>query len=204
MKSRSPSAAQALSFETRRQAFHIAVGIGAALLIANGFLTALNLAVVLLIGILVSVASRRVRIPLIADLLDLFDRPADRDRFPGKGVVLMATGMLLSAALFPKSIAAAAVIILGVGDSLSTIVGIAYGKHAIFYNKRKMLEGTFAGAIFAALAASFIVSWPLAYLGSFAGMLAEALDIVILDRKIDDNILVPLAAGAVMWLLTVL
>ena len=122
-----------------------------------------------------------------------FEREGVRNPFTG--AMLFYAGFTLSFLLFPLPIASASCAMLAVGDSLSTIVGIKFGRHKI---GKKSLEGSLACFIFSFAAGSFFVNPFLALVGAAAASLIE------LFPRIDDNLTIPLISGLVMLLLTVL
>ncbi len=63
------------------------------------------------------------------------------------------------------------------------------------------MEGTVAGALVGILAAAIFVPLSQAFLGSFAAMIAEVIEIDFNQKPVDDNVVVPLVAGTVMYLL---
>ncbi len=105
--------------------------------------------------------------------------------------------------IFPLSVASAACIILAVGDSLSTLIGNPLGRHQI---GGKSLEGSLAFLISSFLTASIFINPFIALAGAIAGTLVELVPeagfLKNLNRRglLDDNLLIPLASGAVMWL----
>ncbi len=115
-------------------------------------------------------------------------------RNPFTGAMLFYAGCTLSFLLFPLPVASAACAMLAVGDSLSTIVGIKFGRHKI---GRKSLEGSLACFIFSFAAGSFFVNPFLALAGAVAASLIE------LFPRIDDNLTIPIISGLVMFLLTI-
>jgi len=123
---------------------------------------------------------------------------------PFTGAFWFYFGAGLAFLLFPLMPAAAAAATLAVSDSLSTIIGKRFGKHAIL--GKKTLEGTaaffasaflmctlflgplmgFAGAVFATLAELF-PEWRGASSSRLSGVL-------------DDNLLIPVITGFVLSL----
>ena len=67
-------------------------------------------------------------------------------------------------------------------------------------NSNKLLEGTLAGTFAGFLGAVLFVPIPEAVLGSAVAMIAEVVKIDLNDNTIDDNLVVPLVAGTVMFL----
>lgn len=93
--------------------------------------------------------------------------------------------LLLLSFHFDEGICYASIVVLTVGDGVSTVVGV-HGKR-YFRNSPKTIEGTLAGTI-AATIIGFPFVGPLAFVGSAAGMLAEV------TSKRFDNVTVPVAA----------
>jgi dolichol kinase len=162
-----------------------------------------------LIGLAVDVARQRtdlVRKPF----LRVFGSIMRPEEVPTPGAPLVLNGavwMCVAAALcvlfFPAPIAAAALIMQQMGDAAAAIVGRRFGT-IHWPGQRKTLEGSVALA-----ATAFASGWLLAQIpveglaaalpvgrlaaGAVAAAVAEALPI-----PMNDNIRVPLAAGAVM------
>lgn len=105
--------------------------------------------------------------------------------------------------LFPLNVATAAGLILSVGDSLSTLVGMRYGEHKVFGNKS--LEGSLAMFLSGFLiTAALVGSFP-AFMGSIAAtfveLVPECKKIKNWEKKeiVDDNWLIPLFSGLVIY-----
>lgn len=183
--------------EVKRQLIHIFFGIVIVLLLNLNLINATILFIIFIIGLILSLLSRKFRIPIIYKLLQIFDRKNDIEKFPGKGAVFYFLGSFLVVFIFPKDIAMASIMILALGDSVSRLVGpYGYLKHP-FHNK-KFFEGFIAGAIAGFLGALFFVPWLLALTGSLASMLIEGIDLRIKGFKIDDNLLIPVIAAVLM------
>lgn len=129
-----------------------------------------------------------------------FDRSNIARPFMGAFWFYFAFGLALL--IFPLNIASAACIILAVGDSLSTLTGRAWGRHRI---GGKSLEGSLAFLMPSFLVASLFINPLIALAGSLAGTLAElAPELGFLKNLhkrgfLDDNLLIPLVSGAVIW-----
>lgn len=104
--------------------------------------------------------------------------------------------------LFPLDIASAAGAILAVGDSLSTIMGLKFGKHKIIGNKT--LEGSLAFFTGSLIASYFFVGPVLATLASALATLAELIPALGSLKNlsgrgiINDNWMVPAITAAFM------
>lgn len=186
--------------EVGRRIFHLVCGIIFTILIYFNILIPEILLIFILIGFLISYLSLKIDIPVISWFLDKFDRDEDRRKFPGKGSIFFLIGIFLAVIIFPKNIALASILILSFGDSLSPLLG-KYGKIKYFLNKKKKLEGILFGTFCATLAASIFVPVIHAFLGSLAAMLIEGIEIKIGKYKVDDNIIIPLISGIVIYIL---
>jgi dolichol kinase len=106
--------------------------------------------------------------------------------------VCLAVGVILALLLFPSAIAYASIVIVAVGDPVAAFVGGRFCR--IHVRKRKTLEGSLAGLIVSFLLASLIVNPAAAFLGAVGAMGMELVDVP------DDNLTMPVAAGAMMLL----
>jgi len=189
------------SLELKRKILHMLVGISALLLLIYNIITPLIIFIVLIAGIFVSLLSLKIRIPLISWFLDNFERDKDKNRLPGKGVIFAFIGVLLVLQLFEKNIALASLAILTFSDSISLLIGKYFGKTKSILNKNKNIEGTIAGILIGPIFACFFVPFYLAFAGSLTAGISELLTIKIGNIKIDDNLIIPLAAGTIIFLI---
>lgn len=186
------------SLEVRRQAIHFsgisiaftamyygAVGIGllctagsALLMVASGYAS--------------SQKKRRTLLGKLSNRLLPFERS---DARPFLGAIAYLAGVGLSLVTFPSQ-AALSVTVLSVGDSVSTLVGVRWGRHKLHFNKAKSYEGLLAGFLLSFTACLVFTTPSMALAASFIGMLIEALPI-----KVNDNISVPIGVGAFMGFL---
>lgn len=121
------------------------------------------------------------------------------------GATYYILGALFTIAIFPKTIAVLALTYLAVGDPLASIVGIlTKNKTNLIWKNGKSLLGTLAASI-----ACGLVSWfyfdtytfqfaLLSVLGGVAGGLSE---LISSDFKLDDNLVIPIFSGAILWFL---
>lgn len=187
-------------FEIKRQLMHIFVGILIVLLLYFNLINAFVLFILVIVGFVLSFLSKKIHIPIIYQLLKNLDRKEDLKEFPGKGSVFYVLGSFLVVLFFPKDIAMASIAILALGDSASRLVG-PYGYLRHPFHSGRFLEGVIAGIIAGFIGAIFFVNWLLAFLGATIAMLIESIDLRIKGFKIDDNLIIPVVAGFVMWLL---
>ncbi len=131
---------------------------------------------------------------LFKPLVEKFEREENLER-PGIQALYANLGVFLSYLLFGKT-SLVGVLVLAVGDSLSTLVGKSFGKRGLFFNPSKSWEGTFS---------FFLGSYPVSLL--FLGV-EEAVVVCVVTAlvesskiKIDDNLTVPLTASALAYLM---
>ena len=181
-------------FEIRRKLLHILLGI--ILILTSLFSPYAKKAifVLLVLGVFISFLSTQYKLPVITKCLCIFERECNK-HFPGKGVLFFLIGSLLSLQLFPKEIALASIMILTFADPLSCIIGSSFGKIKLINEKN--IEGTIAGIFIGTLLASLFVPVYLAFIGSLFAMIFE----LTFSDVVDDNLLIPLIAGTIMYLL---
>jgi len=206
-------------FELRRKVLHVATAVLAVPLL---LLLPMFVSVILaLTGILVmtltwGIERRRIPPEFKGPLHDEFAQVLHKTRrehedYPWSPVLYTVSLLLIGAAhtFFGLSwaIGFAAYAILGIGDATSALVGVAYGRRKLAWNRKKSAEGTLAGLAAGFLAGMVMASVPYAFagmpvpplilpvvlLGATAGSLAETIP------RVEDNFAVPLAAAAAMW-----
>ncbi len=191
-------------FELKRQLFHAFLGLGIVALLKYGIINKEIILAVLIIGIILSSLSRNMKIPIIHQLLQEFEREKELKAFPGKGIILYIAGVYITSILFSKDIALASIMILALGDSVSHLFGLHFGKIKHPLSKTKFLEGTVAGFAFGFIGALFFVRPVEAFLASLIAMIFEAVEIKIGAEQVDDNLIIPVVAGAVVWVVRLL
>jgi dolichol kinase len=120
-------------------------------------------------------------------------REEEKPTLMGSTYFLFST--ILTILLFPKSIAIASLFILILADTAAALVGRGIGRISIF---GKTLEGSLAFFF-----SSLLIVWIYPNLNRFSGGLAAlgATVIEILPIKVNDNLTIPLVAGAIMFFL---
>ncbi len=187
------------NLEIKREIFHALVGILFLLIVLFIPSGEIFLFIVFIFGILASLLSTRLNLPVIHNLLCLFERKCNKN-FPGKGVLYFFLSSLLALQLFERNIAFASIAILTFADPISHFIGSNFGKIKLA-SERKNIEGTIAGIITGTIFALFFVPVWLAFAASFAAMFFELLGIKLAEEEIDDNLLIPLVAGTTMFLI---
>jgi glycerol-3-phosphate acyltransferase PlsY len=120
-------------------------------------------------------------------------REEEKPTLMGSTYFLFST--ILTILLFPKSIAIASLLILILADTAAALVGRGIGRISIF---GKTLEGSLAFFF-----TSLLIVWIYPNLNRFSGGLAAlgATIIEILPIEVNDNLTIPLVAGAIMFFL---
>ncbi|MBM4279041.1 MAG: phosphatidate cytidylyltransferase [Deltaproteobacteria bacterium] len=118
-------------------------------------------------------------------------REEEKPTLMGSTYFLFAS--ILTIFLFPKPIAIASLLILILSDTAAALVGKSFGRVPIF---RKTLEGSLAFFV-----SSLLIVWIYPGLdrlsGSFAALGAALIE--VLPIPLDDNLTIPLVAGAIMF-----
>lgn len=105
--------------------------------------------------------------------------------------------------LFGEDITLSALIAFALGDSLSAILGEKFGRHKLFYNKTKSLEGsiTFFVVTFIGVYCVFYlagnIAWIPALIAASVGTLIESL--IPTSYWLDDNFVVPVGVGVILY-----
>lgn len=185
-------------FELRRQIAHAVCGVAIIFLVKLKLLSLGLLFLILIVGGIFSLLARMVRVPFLHDILQFFERPHHMERFPGRGSFFLVFGSFLSLLLFPELIALAAIAIVAFGDSVNNIVGRYFGRVKLPWNQKKHAEGLLISILVSTMAASYFVPLYPALFGSTVAMFLETIPMRIKWLEIDDNLLVPLAAGIAM------
>jgi phytol kinase len=186
------------NLELRRQMAHAITGIILIFLVKMNIVTVPILAGVLIAGTVAILLIRDHHIPGVSHMLKIFERARDMKFFPGRGAFFFVLGSLLALLFFERQIALAGIAIMAVGDAVTTIIGIYFGRFKNPFNPEKHLEGTMLAIIISTLAAFTFVDFHMAFFGAVAGIFVESLAIKFVDRVIDDNLLIPIVAGLVM------
>ncbi len=190
-----------ISREIERKVMHIMSGSIIVLLLYFDLIDAWFLFLMLILGGIISLISKKYDVPIISWFLKRMERKEQLKRLPGKGALSFLIGVLLAIKLFPKEVALASIVIMTFGDSLSLIYGSLVGKRRVFWNNNKNVEGLFFGGLIAGFLAAIFVNPFHAIISSFCAMLVESLEVKVNDEIVDDNILIPLVSGTIILLL---
>ena len=188
-----------MKLELKRAIFHVLIG-AAIIFVSMKTRIVWFLFFLLVTGLILSLLSLKYKLPLISWFLKNFEKPNYIKTFPGKGVLFLIAGCLLSLKLFPNDIALASIAIVSLGDPVSHLISGNFKSRLV---KRKNILGILAGIIISGVAASFFVALPFAFIASVFAMAAEVLIIKLGEDPVDDNIIMPIVAGTVLYLLSV-
>lgn len=128
--------------------------------------------------------------------LRVMEREHDKKRFPGKGAILLLVGALLTALLFPAHVFWS-LLVLGLGDSLSTLVGMRFGTRTIGSTNKTWVGST----------TLFVVSCAILFFASawwaVIALVATLAEMVNYHRFVflDDNLVLPLVVATLLWVL---
>lgn len=172
--------------EDERQLFHFLLGVAALLLLlgfGRGFMTALVFLIIIIGSLLMNIRLRGGSLFLVQWLEERLERPDAR--LPGWGSACYAAGVLiLLAFLTDTGQIAASIVVLGLADALSTLVG-RRGRVVLPYNRGKTLEGS-AAFFLSSLSAWYFIG-PAALPLALAAAAAESLSVL------EDNLTIPVA-----------
>lgn len=141
-------------------------------------------------------------------------RPGELHRPARSGIILYPAAVLALLLLFPDrlDIVAAAWGVLAVGDAMATIIGRRLPVRPLAWNPQKSIGGAVSLAVFGGAAGSFLAWWcsgtvvphpywwyPVA--GGFGGACIAAL-VESMPLALDDNISVPAASAATLWVIS--
>ncbi len=118
------------------------------------------------------------------------------------GMSMMMVGIFITAYLFPPSIVILSLLLLGLGDPISSIVGTIYGKDKIVGNKS--LQGTLAGFVVCTVASftyfvyTGIMSERLLFVSLLAGLIGAISELVPIGR-LDDNFTIPIMSSTLLF-----
>lgn len=177
--------------EFKRQTFHLLLGLTISFGVyytkpIYGDLILIPLIIALILMLLIPKISQEIEI--VNHLLYHFERDINLKNFPFKGAFWYGLGIIFPILFLPLNIACAVVIVISVGDALSTFIGKFHGTHKV---GDKTIEGFLAFVIFSSLAAAIFVKPELAFVFALLGGLIEFFTFM------DDNFLVPVGLTSI-------
>ncbi|MBN1924182.1 MAG: hypothetical protein JW791_05515 [Nanoarchaeota archaeon] len=177
--------------ELKRQSFHALFGLTLGFLIYITppiFFQSLTICLLIALIYLRFLLSRGYKVPVINDYLKSIGRKNEY----GQGSFYFLLGALISSLFFEQRVAAVSVLVLGVSDAASTVIGKRFGKHKIYGSKT--LEGS---------SAFFITCFAIVYYfygllpALFAGLILTPIE---LFGGFDDNVIIPPACSLIIVL----
>jgi len=182
--------------ERTRKALHIASNLATCLLIWGFGIWATSILVISMTCIeilLIHLAAFGIKLPGMKEWVENVGREGE---MLGEGALYNALGILFTLGLLRDHplAAIAVIIILAMGDGLATSIGSRYGRHKLPWNESKSVEGLIG---FAVGAMGAFLAIPTA--GTAAIVLLCSI-IESLPLKVDDNILLPVAASLMYYL----
>lgn len=132
----------------------------------------------------------------VYDVFNSLEREEYLRTRPYLGAFTFFLAISLALLFFPLNISSIAIVVLVIGDSIATIVGIHYGKHKLPYNRRKSLEGSLSGLVASFLACMVLANPLTAFLAASIGIIVESLPI-----PVNDNISIPVSVAVFLFIL---
>ncbi len=177
--------------ELRRKLAHLVLGtLFAYLVVALPHVVTIIVNILLIAGLLVSAFLAQVyKFRFFIWLFERFDRPG---KFTARGAIIFFIGTLVAVLLFAPFVAALSILVLAVGDAVATIAGYYIGKHRIL--RSKTLEGTLAFFLSTGLLLAFFVAPTTAISVALITAILE----LVTPAYIDDNLILPIAAGILL------
>ncbi|NPA32773.1 MAG: phosphatidate cytidylyltransferase [Aquificae bacterium] len=175
--------------ELRRQIFHILsiLSLVPLILYLPRWAVILTLSLGIVLNLLLVLRNPFV-LRVFSPLVSLLERKENLSK-PGIGALWALLGVFVSYLLFGKG-AVVGVVVLALGDGLSTLAGKLIGRHRLFYNPEKSLEGTLAFFLGSFLGLSFFLEPLEAFFISLVCALFESLPL-----GVDDNLTLPIFAS---------
>jgi dolichol kinase len=186
-----------INLEFRRKILHIVIGVIIILMAIFVSQAKWILLYAVILGIILSIASLYIKIPVLNFFLENFERPHYRKVFPGKGLLFFVAGSLLVLKIFPPNIALASIAILTFSDPFFSFDKRVFRGMLKIKNLRSLLLGLIAGT----LAASFFISPLNALVAAVFAAIMESIAIFLGSDQVDDNIIIPLSAGTILYLI---
>ncbi len=176
----------AMEREAERQVFHLLLGVVALLLLLHfgrGFMIGMVFFIIVIGTLLMNIRLRGGRIFFVQWFEERLERPGAL--LPGWGSACYATGVLLLLTFLTDiNQISASLVVLGLADAFSTIIG-RKGRMKLPYNRNKTLEGT------AVFFISSLVAWY--FVGPAAIPLALVATIAESLPGLEDNLAIPVA-----------
>ena len=145
--------------------------------------------------LLLAMSNFRGKLFLLRSLENFVKKFERTKESPIRGALTFLSGCFIAVLVFPVELAIAGISVLAVSDSLSTVVGMSYGKHKVDFAPKKSWEGTGAFFLSALFVLLYFMGWEKALLVAFLASLIE------LIPHWDDNVVLPSAVALLIQLL---
>jgi dolichol kinase len=188
-----------LAMELLRKAVHILVGVGIVFLFTRGLLDVSSFGLLVLLYAALLLFNLRYQHGLLTKVISI--NRADRD-IPGLDILFYFVGCFIVLLLFDERIAFSAILILAFADPLAHLASRGFGRTTTRLNTTTYLEGTLVGIAIGTLVAWRYVALLPALIASAVAMLFEAGRLRIRGHHVDDNLVIPVVAAVVLWVLS--
>jgi len=194
-----------LEKEIKRKLVHMIIGLSLIILLDLKIINKEIIGLALISTIILFFVNKKRRLYPLHWFLDEMERKEDIKEYPGKGAIFFLGGVFLALLFFKEDIALASICILTIGDAISPLVGMHFGKIKNPLNSKKVIEGTIIGIITAASIASIFITYKEAIIAATVGMILESIELKInKDLSINDNLTIPLVSGITITLLRII
>lgn len=187
--------------EIRRKLLHFFMGLILVILIQIEKVDKISLGVFIAVMVIAFFIYSVKKFPIMSWLVKKLGR--EKEKFAGTGFLFYLIGAEIVLIFFSKDIAMAAIMILAVGDSVPNFVGFHFRQIKHPLSDKKFLEGIFAGMFFSFLVATLFVRWYEALIASVVALTVEGIDMKIGLAEVDDNLILPIVAGLVIYLIRI-
>lgn len=186
--------------EIRRKLIHLTgLSVPLGILILGRVYTAILIAIALVVALILEAGrlKGRIRLPEVRD--------QEQDKVAG--YIYYIIGSLFTVVLFQPMIAVTAMLMLSLGDAVSGLAGsVLENSNVRGFNQRwrikplPIVTAMFLACLVIGYLSSFITHLPFrVYLaGAIGATVADSVAIVFYNRGLDDNLTIPLFAGALM------
>ncbi len=190
----------------RRKIFHLAYGIGLAVLIHSQLINNLQLGLITLAFAGYVLITRYQPKNKLLDFIAYFERSSNL-KYLGLGPLFFLISAVTTMTLFKNPVAVAAILNLAIGDSVNAIIGYFWYKSKFpsqlkktSLKRKKRIPPAIAAGIATIIITLNYVSLQQAVIGALVTFILEFSQPKIGKRELDDNLLIPTISGLAMSL----
>ncbi len=176
--------------EIKRHVFHIIFGTIIGILFHLGIMNKMHFAILFALSGILFLVYKHYKLPVVHQIMMSLEREHNIHRFPGIGAFYYMLGCTIATWLYTPDIATASIFIVAWGD------GVAGLLRAHSTKRIKTWSSTIFATIVSIIAAQYFVLLLHAIIASAITMIVERFDI-----KLDDNLYIPILAGAILTFL---